>query len=75
MSARLPGMAMTNTERAKVANAALTTEQRSAAGKARAAMLHDPVTLARRIGNKWPDMTDEKRRAVRRALREAGVIS
>jgi hypothetical protein len=52
-------MAMTPHERAKAANAALTPEQRSAAGKARAAQLHHPVTLARRIGAKWPELSDE----------------
>jgi hypothetical protein len=68
-------MAMTPHERAKAANAALTPEQRSAAGKARAAQLHHPVTLARRIGAKWPELSDEDRRAVRRELRAAGVIA
>jgi hypothetical protein len=53
----------------------LTTEQRSAAGKARAAQLYHPTTLARRIGKAWPDLSDEDRKAVRRELRAAGVIS
>jgi hypothetical protein len=66
---------MTPHERAARANAALTTEQRSAAGKARAAQLHHPTTLARRIGKAWPDLSDEDRKAVRRELRAAGVIS
>ena len=72
---RMPMTPEDRRERAKTANAALTTEQRQAAGRARAAALHDPETLAARIGKAWPDMTDEKRRAVRRKLREAGVIS
>lgn len=77
MSATLAPMAdkMTKSERGRVANAALTTEQRSAAGKARAAMLHSPITLARRIGRKWDELSDDDRRAVRRELRQAGVIS
>lgn len=61
--------------RAARANAALTTEQRSAAGKARAAQLHHPTTLARRIAKAWPELSDEDRRAVRRELRAAGVIA
>jgi hypothetical protein len=75
MSATLTNMAMTPHERAKAANAALTPEQRSAAGKARAAQLHHPITLARRIGKAWADLSDEDRRAVRRELRAAGVIA
>lgn len=67
-------MPMTKSQRGRVANAALSTEQRSAAGRARAKMLHHPTTLARRIAKAWPDMTDDDRRAVRRTLREAGVI-
>jgi hypothetical protein len=73
--ATIDRMTMTNHERAKAANAALTPEQRSAAGKARAAQLHHPVTLARRIGAKWPELSDEDRKAVRRELRAAGVIA
>lgn len=75
IAARLVGMAMTPHERAKAANAALTTDQRSAAGKARAAMLHHPVTKARQIAKAWPELSDEDRRAVRRELRAAGVIA
>lgn len=76
MSARLAGMTkLTTTERAKRANAALTTEQRSAAGKARAAVLHDPATKARSIAKVWDGLTDDKRREVRKILREAGVIT
>lgn len=75
MSATLVGMPMTPHERAQRANAALTTEQRSAAGRARAAQLHHPVTLARRIAKAWPELSDEDRRAVRRELRAAGVIT
>lgn len=74
MSARIGGMKLTPTERAKRANAALTTEQRSAAGKARAAILHDPLTKARAIAKVWEDLTDEKRRAIRSVLREAGIV-
>jgi 5-formyltetrahydrofolate cyclo-ligase len=74
MSPRPDGK-LTTHERAKAANAALTTEQRSAAGKARAAALHHPVTLARRIAKAWPELSDEDRRAVRRELRRAGVIA
>ncbi len=74
MSPRPDGK-LTTTERAARANAALTTEQRSAAGRARAATLHHPVTLARRIAAKWPELSDEDRRAVRRELRAAGVIA
>jgi hypothetical protein len=75
ISATIDRMTMTNHERAKAANAALTPEQRSAAGKARAAQLHHPVTLARRIGAKWAELSDEDRKAVRRELRAAGVIA
>lgn len=74
MSATLAPMTMTKSERGRVANAALTTEQRSAAGRARAAMLHHPTSLARRIAKAWPDLSDDDRREVRRSLREAGVI-
>lgn len=74
MSARLDVMAMTTHERAKRANAALTPEQRSAAGKARAAKLHHPVTLAGRIAKAWPDLSEEDRKAVRAELRAAGII-
>jgi hypothetical protein len=66
---------MSNHERAKAANAALTTEQRSAAGRARAAALHHPAALARRIGKAWPELSDDDRKAVRRELRAAGVIT
>ena len=75
MSATIDGMPMDTHTRAKVANAALTTAQRSAAGKARAAALHHPISLARRLGAKWDGLSDDDRRAVRKALREAGVIS
>jgi hypothetical protein len=74
MSPRPDGKLDTH-ERAQRANAALTTEQRSAAGRARAAQLHHPITLARRIGAKWPELSDEDRKAVRRELRAAGVIT
>lgn len=73
--ATLVTMAMTPHERARVANAALTTEQRAAAGRARAAMLHHPVTLARRIARAWPELSADERRAVRRELRAAGIIT
>ena len=78
MSATIAGMALTpqqRTERAQRANAALTTEQKAAGGRASAALLHHPVNLARRIGRAWPGLSDEDRRAVRRALREAEVIT
>lgn len=75
MSATIERMTMTNHERAKAANAALTTEQRSAAGKARAAQLHSAAGLARRLAAKWPELSDEDRRAVRRELRAAGIIT
>ena len=74
MSPRPDGR-LTTTERAAKANAALTTEQRSAAGKARAAQLHHPTTLARRIAKAWPELSDEDRKAVRRELRAAGIIT
>lgn len=74
MSPRPDGKLDTH-ERARRANAALTTEQRSAAGKARAAQLHHPTTLARRIGKAWPELSDEDRRTVRRELRAAGIIA
>lgn len=73
--AKIEPMPMTTTERAKVANAALTTAQRQTAGRARAAQLHSPVSLARRLGGKWADLTDAERKDVRRELRAAGVIS
>lgn len=72
--ASIASMTMNPHERAKVANAALTPEHRSAAGKARAAQLHHPTTLARRLAAKWPELSDEDRRTVRAALREAGII-
>lgn len=72
--ASLADMGLTPHERARKANAALTTEQRQAAGRARAATLHHPITLARRIAKAWGGLSDEDRREVRRALREAGVI-
>jgi len=74
MSPRPDGK-LTTTERAARANAALTTEQRQAAGRARAATLHHPTTLARRIAKAWPELSDEDRREVRRELRRAGVIA
>lgn len=61
-------------ERAKRANAALTPEQRVAAARAGAARLHHPVTLARRIAKAWPGLSEDDRRAVRRVLRETGMI-
>lgn len=77
MSARVVAMTekMSKSERGRVANAALTTEQRAAAGRARAAATHHPLSLARRIGKRWADLTDDERRAVRRTLRDAGVIN
>lgn len=66
-------------ERAKTANAALTPDQRSAAGKAGAAKLHSPEKLAERLGTAWGKLdpvTDvERRKAVRKALRAAGIIT
>lgn len=73
MSPRPDGKLDTH-ERARVANAALTTEQRSAAGKARAAQLHHPTTLAQRIAKAWPKLNEEDRCAVRNELRAAGII-
>lgn len=61
-------------ERAKRANAALTPEQRSAAGKARAAQLHHPTSLARRLAKAWPGLGEEDRKTVRATLRAAGVM-
>ena len=61
-------------ERAKTANAALTTQQRSAAGKARAAQLHSLVSLIDRACKKWETATDEEKRAARAKLRAAGII-
>lgn len=74
MSPRPDGKLDTH-ERAQRANAALTTEQRSAAGRARAAQLHHPVTKARQIAKAWDGLSDEEKRAVRRELRAGGVIA
>lgn len=75
MSASVDDMPMNTHERAKAANAALTTEQRSAAGKARAAALHSMLSLIDRACKKWPEATPEEKRAARAKLRAAGIIT
>lgn len=62
---------MDNHERARRANAALTTAQRVAAAKLGAAALHHPITLARRIVRAWPGLPAEDRDAVLRELSAA----
>lgn len=80
MPAKLNGMSprpdgkLNTHERAVKANAALTSEQRSAAGKARAAQLHHPTTLARRLAKAWDGLGEDDRRTVRATLRAAGVM-
>lgn len=80
MPAKLDGMSprpdgkLSMHERAVRANAALTPEQRSAAGKARAAQLHHPTTLARRLAKGWAALGEDDRKAVRATLRAAGIM-
>ena len=79
-SANVVPMTMTDEqrrERARTANAALTTEQRRTAGKAGAAKLHSPETLADRLARAWEatELTDERKRGIRKRLRAAGIIS
>lgn len=81
-TANVVAMTMTDEQRhqrAKTANAALTPDQRSAAGKAGAAKLHSPEKLAERLGSAWgkldPTEDADRRKNIRKTLRAAGIIT